>query len=200
MNGIPDFFCAFGYTAAATTPTRDSAVSTFSNEWVSKYFDNNFAQIDPIYHFADQTKRTNAAYILTAADMASPLFEEAAIYGANSNVMVTDHFAGSQFVLGGVNFDIRAQHLPDLQRVCKVEHRRAIARRIARLTDSQTDFLTCFEMGLGETETAYELGISRSAVSQRKRAICTTLDVTQFKAAVQLYSAYLLDDLIAGQT
>ena len=197
MNRIPDFFSAYGYTVAASTPTQASVVSTFSPEWVDRYFANDFAQIDPIYHFADINKRSNAARILTAADMATPLFEDAAPYGANSNIMVTDHFAGSKFVIGGVNHDLKAEHLPDLQRACKIEHRRTIASRISKLSDSQTEFLTCFEMGLGETETAFELGISRSAVSQRKRAICTTLDVTQFKAAVQLYSAYLLGDLIA---
>jgi len=197
MNRLQDFFSGYGYTVTSGLATANCVTSTFSASWVEKYFREGFDQIDPIFKFAEQNKRRCGFKQLTDIDMQTPLFEEAKAVSADSNIMITDFLGGSTMVLGGVNPDFSSQHLIEAQEVCKLTHRQVMTDRIEHLTDKQIDLLELIEMGLRDSEISYELGISSSAIAQRKKAICGTLGLTNFQTAAQLYTARKWSGLIS---
>ena len=198
MGRLSNLFSNYGHTISSQHATRDCVVSTFSDDWVDKYFANGFEQIDPVFKFAMKNRRRCAASALSPEDMRSPLFEEARAYGADSNIMITDYIGGSTMVLGGVNPDLTAENLGEAIQACKAVHRQSLLDRLGLLSEKQIDLLELVEMGLKDAEISFELGVSPSAIAQRKRAICNTLGITSFPVAAQIYTADKWSGLICG--
>lgn len=198
MSTLKSLFSNFGYTVSTGEADASCATSTFPAAWVERYFREGLHQVDPIFKFANQHRRRCGHRILSDRDMGNPLFEEAKTAGADSNIMITDYFGGSTMVLGGVNHDLTEENIGEAVFACRATHRQEIASRIRLLTDKQVDLLELTEMGWRDIEISHELGISVSAISQRKSAICSTLGLTNFQTAAQLYSAQKWSGIIAS--
>lgn len=198
MSALQSLFSNYGFTISEGEADASCVTSTFPAAWVEKYFEEGFNRIDPIFRFASQHRRRCGYRILTPEDMSNPLFEEAKTTGADSNIMITDYFGGSTMILGGVNHDLTDEAIGDAVFACRATHRQEIAKRLRLLTEKQVDLLELTEMGWRDNEISHELAISTSAVSQRKSAICSTLGLTNFQAAAQLYSAHKWSGIIAS--
>jgi DNA-binding NarL/FixJ family response regulator len=100
-------------------------------------------------------------------------------------------------VLGGVNHEMTEGSLREAVAACRLTHRQHIAQNINQLTDRQVELMELIEMGLRDSEICHELKVSKSAVAQRKRAICDCLGLTNFQTAAQIYTAQKWSGLIA---
>ncbi|AUQ92817.1 Response regulator (plasmid) [Phaeobacter inhibens] len=189
MARLSNLFSNYGHTISTQGATKECVTSTYAPEWVDTYFAHGFDRIDPVFRFAAHNRRRTAAAALTPDEMQSPLFEAAAEYGADSNIMITDYIGGSTMVLGGVNPELSNRNLSEAVQACKSLHRRVLMDRLHSLSDKQVDLLELVEMGWKDAEISFELGVSPSAIAQRKRAICNALGVTSFSVAAQIYSA-----------
>lgn len=189
MGRIQDYFSSYGATLACGIADKNAVVlTTYDPEWIETYFNSKFDRIDPIFKFAANYARSSGSHLLSEADMASPLFEEARPYEAASNAMATSHFGGSTFIIGGTNPELESRHLAEIEETIQGEHRGLLLAKVAELTDAQIDMMDEFDAGSTEIEVAHELGISISAVAQRKKAVCTKLGLRNFNAASKIYT------------
>jgi DNA-binding CsgD family transcriptional regulator len=180
-------FSGFGYVVVSQFEAPTAATTNFGDEWHQKYFQEEFHKIDPVFAFNNRCGRSGVK-LLTTQDMSSPLFEEAQSFGADSNFISVSVFGGNRLIFGGVNHDLDERAVSSLHRSCQSTHRMMLIERIDGLSDGQIDFMEMCEEGLLDKQIACELGVSISAVAQRKRAICNKVGVTNFRSALSLYS------------
>ena len=91
-------------------------------------------------------------------------------------------------VFGGVNSDSDGRQLPTVTQMCRALHRQELAKRVGDLADHHLDLLALGEEGFKDKQIAAELGISISAIAQRKQTICLKLGVTSYQTAIALYA------------
>lgn len=84
--------------------------------------------------------------------------------------------------------DLNNHSAQELHGYCHTAHQTALLKRVDELTDAQIDFLEMCEEGLLDKQIACELGVTVSAIAQRKKAVCGKLGVAHFRAALSLYS------------
>jgi hypothetical protein len=181
-------FSGFGYVLMTNSKAPTSAQTNFGDAWHQKYFDERFHEIDPIFEFNRNCGARSGYKILTTNEMANPLFEEAKPFGANSNFISISAYGGSRMIFGGVNSDLDAHSASVLHQSCKSAHRTMLVKNVDKLSDAQIDFMEMSEEGLADKQIAHDLGISLSAVAQRKKVICDRVGTTKFGAALSLYS------------
>lgn len=174
--------------------------TNFGDGWEQKYVSEDFARIDPVIGKVASSGARSTTYLLSEREMSSELFEEAKAYNANSNFGSVSMFGGSCMVVGGVNADLDERALPRIQAKCYKLHLQLLMQKIDRLRTPQIELLELSEEGLLEKEIAYELGISQSAIVQRKKTICGNVGVASFKAAVSLYTMRKWSGIVPGDT
>ncbi len=185
---VQEEFDHFGYVVLSNGEDAKSAKTTFPPRWHTTYFKRNFNKIDPTFTFARSNYRTSSARLLTKEEMNTNLFEEARLFGADSNFVCVSHFSGNQMIFGGVNKDLDARAVQKCQILCQKTHRFELAQKLRKLSDAQVDLMEMSEEGLRDKEISFELGVSLSAIAQRKKAICNIVGTDSFRATLQLYS------------
>ena len=191
-------FSGYGYVLLTGNQAPVSAVTNFAAEWHEKYFEEEFFRIDPVFKFSAKCGLRSSAMLLSHKDMASALFEEARGFGADSNFISVSHFGGNRMIFGGVNHDLDRRAVSAAHLECRKAHRQILVQKVPDLTDTQLDLLDLSEEGLLDKQIAIELGISVSAVAQRKKVICAKIGVTSFPTAVSLYSTWKWGGLTAN--
>lgn len=181
-------FSQYGYVVLAPGEEATTAQTTFPDTWHNTYFSNNFNSIDPIFSFALSNNRNSKAKLLSSQEMSSSLFEEAQLFGADSNFVCVSHYSGNHLIFGGVNKDLDSRKVAHCQSLCQKTHRLELSKKLRLLTDPQIELMEFSEEGLRDKEISLELGISLSAVAQRKKAICNAIGTDTFRATLQLYS------------
>lgn len=181
-------FSGYGFVVLGLGEMPTSAVTNFGAEWHQKYFDEQFHTIDPVFKFFADCRGRSGTRLISEKEMETPLYEEAKAYGADSNFISISAIGGSQMVLGAVNHDLDERQAAEIHRSCKAAHQSILLERVDELGDQQIDFLEMCEEGLIDKQIAAALGVSMSAVAQRKRAICNKIGVANFRAALSLYS------------
>ncbi|PIE13793.1 MAG: hypothetical protein CSA70_03500 [Rhodobacterales bacterium] len=187
---IQEHFSDFGYVLLAPGQQPNGATTTFPEEWEHRYFEHRFHEIDPVFDFARSNHRQSAASILTDDQMATPLFEEARLFGADSNFLCVSNLGGNTMVFGGVNHHLGEEHVSEARKLCQATHRLDLMRRLSNLTDPQIDVMEMAEEGMLDKEIASDLGVTISAVNQRKQAICKQVGTSSFKVTLGLYSLW----------
>lgn len=187
-NFLQENFSGFGYVVLGLGEMPTSAVTNFGPDWHEKYFAGQFHHVDPVFKFFAECRGRSGTRLITEAEMETPLYEEARLYGADSNFISVSAIGGSQMVLGGVNHDFDVSKASAIHETCRSAHQSILLERVDGLSDLQIDFLEMCEEGLIDKQIAGELGISISAVAQRKKAICNKIGVSNFRAALSLYS------------
>ena len=185
---LQEAFSGFGYVVLGLGEMPTSAVTNFRSDWHQKYFDEQFHRVDPVFGFFADCRGRSGTRLVSKTEMETPLYEEARQYGADSNFISVSAIGGSQMVLGGVNHDLDMQQASEIHRTCQTAHKSILLGRVDELSDLQIDFLEMCEEGLIDKQIAGELGVSMSAVAQRKKAICSKIGVSNFRAALSLYS------------
>jgi DNA-binding CsgD family transcriptional regulator len=185
---MQDEFSGYGYVLVGPNEVATSAMTTFPADWHERYFREDFQKIDPVFEFNRTCKNGSGAKLLNEDEMSSPLFEEAKAAGANSNFVSVSVFAGNRLIFGGVNHDLDDRKVDSLHQSVQATHRRLLIEKIDHLTGGQVDFLDLCEEGLLDKQIAVELGITLSAVAQRKKSICQKVGTQNFRAVVTLYS------------
>lgn len=193
-------FDSFGYVTLTNGQTPEDAITTFPDQWKELYFKNAFYKYDPIFHFSNSMLRRSGATLLSSKQMNGDLFDAAEQFDANSNFVSVSHYGGNTMVFGGVNSDLDQRTISDCHSLCRATHRLDLARKLANLSDAQLDLMELAEEGHPDKEIASELGVSMSAVAQRKQVVCSQVGVTSFRAALQLYSLDKWGGLIAGKS
>jgi len=197
---VQEHFSSFGFVTLMQGQQPVSATTTFPSRWHQTYFENKLFMQDPIFAFAAQNVKKSTGALLSQNQMSGDLFDAAREFDAASNFVSVSHFAGSSFVFGGVNPDLTNKAVPECQRLCQATHRLALSKRIESLTDTQIDLLEMAEEGFLDKEIAEELGVSMSAIAQRKKAICNHVGVTSFRASLQLYALDKWGGIVASKS
>lgn len=185
---MQETFSGYGYVILSPGESPSSAENSFGKGWHEKYFSERLYTIDPIFAFHKQCGGRSGAKLLSIEEMNTPLHEEARAYGADSNFISVSAIGCSLMVFGGVNHDLDERAVPGLHRSCQAAHRTVLLKRIDGLSDTQIDFMEMCEEGLLDKQIASELGVSPSAVAQRKKAICVKVGTGNFRTALSLYS------------
>lgn len=185
---LQENFSGFGYVVLGFGEMPTSAVTNFEVDWHQKYFAEQYHRVDPVFKFFADCRGRSGTRLVSEAEMETPLYEEAKLYGADSNFISVSAIGGSQMVLGGVNHDLDVNKASMIHKSCQAEHRSILLERVDQLSDLQIDFLEMCEEGLIDKQISCELGVSISAVAQRKKAICNKIGVSNFRAALSLYS------------
>ncbi|WP_172684854.1 LuxR C-terminal-related transcriptional regulator [Phaeobacter sp. 11ANDIMAR09] len=185
---LQENFSGFGYVVLGLGEMPTSAVTNFEVDWHQKYFAEQYHRVDPVFKFFADCRGRSGTRLVSEAEMETPLYEEAKLYGADSNFISVSAIGGSQMVLGGVNHDLDVTRASMIHKSCRAAHRSILLERVDQLSDLQIDFLEMCEEGLIDKQIACELGVSISAVAQRKKAICNKIGVSNFRAALSLYS------------
>lgn len=193
-------FDSFGYVTLVNGQTPEDAVTTFPDQWKELYFSNEFFRFDPVFHFANSMLRRSGATLLSKDQMNGDLFDAAEQFDANSNFVSVSHYGGNTMVFGGVNTDLDYNAISDCHSLCRATHRLELAKKLAALTDAQLDLMDMAEEGHPDKEIASELGVSMSAIAQRKQAVCSQVGVASFRAALQLYSLDKWGGMIAAKS
>ncbi len=193
-------FDSFGFVTLTKGQTPDDAITTFPNQWKALYFENEFYKNDPIFLFANNMLRRSGATLLSPDQMNGDLFDAAEQFDANSNFVSVSHYGGNTMVFGGVNTELDHRTISDCHNLCRATHRLDLARKLANLTNAQLDLMDLAEEGHPDKEIASELGVSMSAVAQRKQSVCSHVGVSSFRAALQLYSLDKWGGLIADKS
>jgi DNA-binding CsgD family transcriptional regulator len=187
-NFLQENFSGFGYVVLGLGEMPTSAVTNFGSDWHQRYFSQEFHRVDPVFKFFADCRGRSGTRLVSNAEMECPLYEEARLYGADSNFISVSAIGGSQMVLGGVNHELDRGAAAKLHQSCQAAHKSILLERVDQLSDLQIDFLEMCEEGLIDKQIACELGVSLSAVAQRKKAICNKIGVSNFRAALSLYS------------
>ncbi|WP_282094349.1 autoinducer binding domain-containing protein [Epibacterium ulvae] len=187
---VQEKFDAFGFVTLAPGQVPTSAQTTFPETWHSDYFANNFHHNDPVFAFASGASRRSAALLLNDEQMQGDLFDAARAANADSNFACVSLIGGSKMVFGGVNKDLDERILDKCKTLCQATHRLELSKKIGQLNDDQIDLMEMFDEGLLDKEIASDLGITLSAIAQRKRTICKIIGTGSFRATVQLYSVH----------
>lgn len=195
---VQDQFTSYGYVVLSGNETPQQAVTTFPDQWHQKYFQDQLFEVDPIFEFAERNANRTASMLLEEAQMQSELFEEAKCFDANSNFVCASHIAGSSLVFGGVNPDLDDRKVADCQNLVQQTHRLELIKRFEGLTDAQRDVLDMSDEGLLDKQIASELGISLSAVAQRKKAICQQIGTGSYQPTLALYSVAKWGAIVAA--
>ena len=185
---LQENFSGFGYVVLGFGEMPTSAVTNFGADWHQRYFAEQFHRIDPVFNFFADCRGRSGTKLVSGVEMETSLYEEAKLYGADSNFISVSAIGGSQMVLGGVNHDLDKNSAAKLHQSCQTAHKSILLERVDELSDLQIDFLEMCEEGLIDKQIACEIGVSLSAVAQRKKAICNKIGVSNFRAALSLYS------------
>ncbi|MFV1637913.1 MULTISPECIES: helix-turn-helix transcriptional regulator [Phaeobacter] len=188
MQFLQEAFSGYGFVILAPGEAPQVAETSFADSWHEKYFSEGLHEYDPVFDFLRGSGGRSGAKLLSESEMGSPLYEEAEVFGADSNFVSTSSFGGNTLLLGGVNHDLDERALPNLLHSCRALHRSVLLKRVDSLSDSQIDFMEMSEEGLLDKQIASTLDVSISAVAQRKKAICVKLGIGNFRAALSLYS------------
>ncbi|UWQ31307.1 autoinducer binding domain-containing protein [Leisingera sp. M527] len=185
---MQESFSGFGFVILSPGEVPTSAETSFSEEWHQRYFDRKFHAVDPVFHFTKQCGGRSASKLLSQEEMYSPLFEEARPFGADSNFISVSVFGGNRMIFGGVNHDLDGRAASPLHHACQAAHKTVLLEGVDNLSDGQIDFMEMCEEGMLDKQVASELRVSISAIAQRKKVICSKLGVSNFRAALSLYS------------